>query len=227
MAEWLLGLGSVVAVSDRAQRELSQANRELLAVQEDLRRLADRDPLTALPNRRALPEVFRAVQPEGAIVLFFDLDGFKQINDRHGHLAGDACLKHFAAALRESFRPEDHVVRYAGDEFAVVARGLEVEAAQARLDDLRFRLRRSPGSVAYGFLRGPRRVAGGRPAGRGAAGRRFRHVRGQGRQARARPHRPLGLGSRAKGRGGPIPSRPPFPAVTCRRPRRRPGRRPS
>lgn len=164
VAEWLLVLGSVVAVADRSQRELRGANRELLAAQEDLRRLADRDPLTALPNRRVLPEVFRAVQPHGATILFFDLDGFKQINDRHGHLAGDACLKHFAAALREAFRPEDHVVRYAGDEFAVVARGLDPESARMRVEDLRFRLRRSPGSVAYGFSVGLAELpAGGHP----------------------------------------------------------------
>ena len=80
-AEWLLALGGVLAVSDRAQRELSSYNQRLLDAQEDLRRLVDRDPLTALANRRSLPEVFRLVQPHGATLLFFDLDGFKEIND--------------------------------------------------------------------------------------------------------------------------------------------------
>ena len=80
--EWLMMLGCVLAVSDRGRRELQDANRDLLAAQEDLRRLADRDPLTALVNRRSLPEIFRAVQPQGALLLFFDLDGFKKINDR-------------------------------------------------------------------------------------------------------------------------------------------------
>ena len=124
-AEWLLVLGCVLAVSDRGRRELQDALRDLVAAQEDLRRLADRDPLTALVNRRSLPEIFRAVQPHGALMLFFDLDGFKKINDVHGHAAGDACLKVFAAALRDSFRPDDHVIRYGGDEFLVVANGLD------------------------------------------------------------------------------------------------------
>ena len=53
----------VLAVADRAGRELQNANRDLLNAQEDLRRLVDRDPLTALVNRRSLPEIFRAVQP--------------------------------------------------------------------------------------------------------------------------------------------------------------------
>jgi diguanylate cyclase (GGDEF)-like protein len=139
-AEWVLVLGSVLAVSERSRRELQDANRDLLAAQEDLRRLADRDPLTTLVNRRSLPEIFRAVQPHGALLLFFDLDGFKRINDSQGHAAGDTCLKQFAAALRETFRPDDHVIRYGGDEFLIVANGLDAAAARARVDEVRKRM---------------------------------------------------------------------------------------
>ena len=140
-AEWLLALGAVLAISERAQRELRSYNQQLLDVQENLRRLVDRDPLTALANRRALPEVFRFVQPAGATLLFFDLDDFKQINDLHGHQTGDQCLKRFAIALRESFRPDDAVIRFAGDEFLVVARGLSAEGCEERVNRLRERLR--------------------------------------------------------------------------------------
>jgi diguanylate cyclase (GGDEF)-like protein len=136
-AEWLLVLGSVLAVSERGRRQLEDANRDLVAAQENLRRLADRDPLTGTINRRALREIFNDVQDTGAMLLFFDLDGFKKINDVHGHAAGDSCLKQFANALRESFRPDDHVVRYGGDEFLVIAPGLDGAAANARIEDLR------------------------------------------------------------------------------------------
>lgn len=134
--EWLIVLGSVLAVSERGRRQLEDANRELLTAQENLRRLADRDPLTGTINRRALREIFNDVNATGAMLLFFDLDGFKKINDLHGHAAGDSCLKLFANALRESFRPDDHVVRYGGDEFLVIAPGLDTAAATARIDDL-------------------------------------------------------------------------------------------
>jgi len=140
-AEWLLALGCVLALSERIQDELRQSNTGLLAAQEDLRRLADRDPLTALANRRQLPETFRAVRPQGALLLFFDLDGFKQINDRYGHQAGDECLRRFAGALRECFRPSDVLVRYGGDEFLVVASGLDEQGGWERVARLRDRLR--------------------------------------------------------------------------------------
>jgi len=151
-AEWLLVLGSVLAVAARAERDLQATNRELLAAQENLRMVADRDPLTTLANRRVLPEVLRAVQPAGAMLLFFDLDGFKALNDEHGHLAGDRCLREFAGALRDSFRPDDYVIRYGGDEFLVVAHGMDRAAAIARLDDLSSRVRQHhPDVPPYDF----------------------------------------------------------------------------
>ena len=140
-AEWLLALACVLALSDRVHQSLTQYNRDLLSAQEELRRLADRDPLTALVNRRSLPDIFRAVQPRGALLLFFDLDEFKSVNDRHGHQVGDDCLKRFATHLRECFRPDDALVRYAGDEFLVVASGLDVAHARDRVARLRERLR--------------------------------------------------------------------------------------
>jgi diguanylate cyclase (GGDEF)-like protein len=143
--EWLLALGCVLALSERAQRELRRYNRDLLDAQEGLRKLVDRDPLTGLANRRSLDEIFRRVRPEGATLLFFDLDDFKQVNDWHGHQAGDDCLRTFAAALGESFRSADVLVRYAGDEFLVVARGLDESQAEERIQLVRQRLGKARG----------------------------------------------------------------------------------
>jgi len=150
-AEWLIVLGSVLAVSERGRRALEASHHRLVLAQDDLRQLADRDPLTGAINRRALREIFNEVQKSGAMLLFFDLDGFKQINDVHGHAAGDDCLRLFASALKDSFRPDDHVVRYGGDEFLVIARGLDSAAARTRVDDVTQRMKRNAGPIWCGF----------------------------------------------------------------------------
>lgn len=91
-----------------------------------LRQLAERDALTGLVSRAVYQTVFlnapRAqpgVTPLGALVLF-DLDGFKQVNDRFGHAAGDACLRVAAERLALAFRDAPMVARIGGDEFAVL-----------------------------------------------------------------------------------------------------------
>lgn len=139
-AEWVIALGCVLALYRTIQQELVQSNRELLKAKEVLQELVDRDPLTGLANRRGLPAILRAVFPTGATVFFFDLNDFKEINDSYGHQAGDDCLKRFARALQSCFRPEDHVVRYAGDEFVVVAPAAEPSQLANRLELLRDRL---------------------------------------------------------------------------------------
>jgi diguanylate cyclase (GGDEF)-like protein len=153
--QWLLAMGMVIAIDARAQRELVAANSQMIEAQAGLRKLADRDPLTGLANRRALPEVLRAVQPHGAQLIFFDLNDFKKINDEHGHQAGDECLARFANALTQCFRPSDAIVRYGGDEFVVVAAGLTETAAYERADSVRARV----GSPGGGLL--PIRFAAG------------------------------------------------------------------
>lgn len=95
--------------------------------EQHLAHLALHDPLTGLPNRRALAEaldraVARAQRSGLALaVLALDLDGFKAINDRHGHPAGDVALVEVGARLRRTVRRSDVVARLGGDEFAVIA----------------------------------------------------------------------------------------------------------
>jgi diguanylate cyclase (GGDEF)-like protein/PAS domain S-box-containing protein len=91
-----------------------------------LRFLADHDPLTGLRNRRAfaqdlLVQIGRCQRyGEQAALLILDLDGFKAMNDRHGHTAGDDVLKAVSNTLMGQVRSSDLVARLGGDEFAVI-----------------------------------------------------------------------------------------------------------
>jgi len=104
---------------------------ERLAFRDQMRELALTDVLTSLPNRRAfsdrLPEgMMRARRAHQLLALFFmDLDGFKGINDRYGHEAGDELLVEFARRLQQSVRDVDTVARLAGDEFVVILENLQ------------------------------------------------------------------------------------------------------
>jgi diguanylate cyclase (GGDEF)-like protein len=97
------------------------------AVREELIRLSRRDELTGLLNRRGLLEqgallVHAAGRARKRIgVVLFDLDGLKEINDRHGHSEGDLAIRCLARALEDSFRQSDVIARMGGDEFAVVS----------------------------------------------------------------------------------------------------------
>jgi diguanylate cyclase (GGDEF)-like protein len=88
--------------------------------------LAATDPLTGCPNRRAFLErldgaIAAAGSGRRAAVCLIDLDGFKAVNDRDGHAAGDAALKAVTTALAGAVRESDTVARLGGDEFAVLA----------------------------------------------------------------------------------------------------------
>lgn len=93
--------------------------------QEHLKHMANYDPLTNLPNRNlymSLAEqllAFTKRKGSKAVVAFLDLDGFKEINDRHGHAMGDKMLKKVAARLEKQMRQSDIVARIGGDEFVI------------------------------------------------------------------------------------------------------------
>ena len=104
--------------------------------------LASTDPLTGIPNRRAFIERHTHALDAGAsehrtVVCLVDLDGFKAVNDRDGHLAGDDVLKDVAAALAGVVRDTDTVARLGGDEFAVLARTAPELTGEALAERLR------------------------------------------------------------------------------------------
>lgn len=121
--------------------EIKSLRSEQVLLQQRLREaegLADVDPLSQVLNRRGfLREMQRSMALAGrtgmaASVVFFDLNGFKQINDRHGHKAGDAVLEAVATTLRGQVRGSDSVGRLGGDEFAVLLANAGPEEARRK-----------------------------------------------------------------------------------------------
>jgi diguanylate cyclase (GGDEF)-like protein len=100
---------------------------------------AHTDPLTGLMNRRSLEEKVRGIVEEGLtyVAAYGDLDHFKQLNDVHGHDAGDQALRLFARVLRDTVRPNDLVARYGGEEFVVVLPDCQISDAYAVINRLR------------------------------------------------------------------------------------------
>jgi len=110
---------------------------------EQLENLALTDELTGLLNRRGLMgelkrELAACERDQGAagVLVMVDLNGFKQINDVHGHNAGDVYLQAVSAALLAEVRPSDVVARIGGDEFALLLRRIDPESGLARLNRL-------------------------------------------------------------------------------------------
>ncbi len=108
-----------------------------------LERLSATDDLTGLENRRGFLDHLRrhlaAARRHGetGVLAMCDLDGFKLVNDRHGHPAGDAVLCRFAELMRRNIRETDVVARFGGDEFAILLTRCNIEGGLAKIAALR------------------------------------------------------------------------------------------
>ncbi|MDJ0275242.1 GGDEF domain-containing protein [Sphingomonas sp. 2R-10] len=130
---------------EQATREASDLRRQLAEAHDDARR----DPLTALPNRRAFEEALDNREDGPFHVAMCDVDHFKTVNDQHGHPVGDRVLKAIAGTLARECA--GHLVaRYGGEEFALLLGGIDAADAQALLEqarravgERRYRLRES------------------------------------------------------------------------------------
>lgn len=126
-----------------------------------LHRESSTDPMTGLLNRRGYEAALRRAMQEARALraplalLVADLDNFKQANDQHGHLVGDAVLRAVARALREAVRSSDTICRYAGDEFVVLLPRVDEEYAMEVAGRIVERLRTVRTSGASGTLEIP------------------------------------------------------------------------
>lgn len=133
-----------------AEEELRNANAslqahvaEIEALQVQLQEQALRDPLTALFNRRYLEETLQREIAQAAragtplAIVMIDIDHFKDLNDTHGHSAGDAALQALGALLAANTRGGDVACRYGGEEFVLALPGATLEVARERAERLR------------------------------------------------------------------------------------------
>ena len=139
-----------------AGRRILAAQDELIAAREALRFQATHDPLTGLWNHgevlnildRELDRSIRSRQSVAALMI--DLDHFKEVNDRYGHLMGDAVLCEVSQRLLSCVRPYDAVGRYGGEEFLIVVPSIDLAPADALAQRIRLRLYECPLETASG-----------------------------------------------------------------------------
>jgi diguanylate cyclase len=141
-ARMLAVIGSLISVLVLVRLALLFVERDHIdaarrLAQESLERMAYQDALTQLANRtatyRALAAAIERAAPLTAtVVLFVDVDGFKQVNDEHGHEIGDRVLREIANRLRTAVRTNDVVGRHGGDEFVILLCNLPLHAARTR-----------------------------------------------------------------------------------------------
>lgn len=139
-------IAKLTAERDRLREDLAKTRDRIAA----LERLADEDALTPVANRRAFVRALRRMiafsQRYGvpASLVYFDVNNMKQINDEHGHLAGDAALCHIAGVLRDHIRSSDVVGRLGGDEFGVVLAQTDESQAHHKAAALAAAISRNP-----------------------------------------------------------------------------------
>ncbi|MBB3950407.1 GGDEF domain-containing protein [Aureimonas jatrophae] len=134
----LVDLSRALETLRRRDNERELLERERMALSERLACLASTDELTGLLNRRGFYEALsaRLAGADRAFVLV-DIDHFKQVNDRHGHAAGDHVLRSVGRVLREAAGPDQVAARYGGEEFALVLTGDAARDVLARMETLR------------------------------------------------------------------------------------------
>jgi diguanylate cyclase (GGDEF)-like protein len=152
-----------------AQRELVGLHAELRAAHRELADLAATDPLTALPNQRALAATIdaelarRPRTGRPCSLLFFDIDHFKAVNDTFGHAAGDSTLREFGEIVAGELRAVDAFGRWGGEEFVALLPGVDAREAalvaeriRAAVAAHRFGTRPAPLTVSIGVASGVR-----------------------------------------------------------------------
>jgi diguanylate cyclase (GGDEF)-like protein len=160
MAACSLSVTLLTGEMTKLRARLKAQKEELVKAVETIRILATVDELTALANRRHMNEVLakeerRSGTGQATCIALLDIDFFKQINDRHGHDAGDEVLRSFAAAARAELRSGDVLARWGGEEFLLMLPDTGEDAAAAVVERIRARV----GALQVEGVSGGRRIS--------------------------------------------------------------------
>jgi diguanylate cyclase (GGDEF)-like protein len=134
---------NLLAILSGRVRQNTQAIADAARLQHVFQQAATVDGLTGLRNRRWMDETFTRQlertlhEGRAASLMMLDVDGFKRLNDAHGHLVGDATLCRIARVLSDHLRPQDLLARYGGDEFALLLPDADIEEAVRTAERLR------------------------------------------------------------------------------------------
>jgi diguanylate cyclase (GGDEF)-like protein len=137
----VLAFAAMAMWSEGQIDRIREVSTELDHLRREARQTRDLDRLTGLLNQAALE---RRVEPPGqfpGVVAVCDMDNFKDVNDRHGHLVGDEILRNIGSLLQASIRHEDEAYRWGGDEFVILFHNSRAELAQKRMGEIEARLR--------------------------------------------------------------------------------------
>jgi diguanylate cyclase (GGDEF)-like protein len=153
----IAGQVSVILEKSRMYEQLVEHNRTLLERTHRLEEMASHDALTGALNRRALDDLLAervAHASRGGLlgVIMADIDHFKEINDRHGHAAGDYALQEFVHRLSSTLRKGDAVGRYGGEEFLIVIDDLDGAALLRTAERLRASVAQTPFDLGLAAL---------------------------------------------------------------------------
>jgi diguanylate cyclase (GGDEF)-like protein len=141
-----LALSALLEKLDDTQHQLEQNQKKL----QEIESLVDVDTLAPIPNRRAFMRRLHWVismhdrYQHPSSIVYFDLNGFKAINDDYGHAAGDAAIRHVAEILISQKRDSDFMARLGGDEFAILMYYAEEKDARKRAKSIAEKIRSTP-----------------------------------------------------------------------------------
>jgi diguanylate cyclase (GGDEF)-like protein len=136
-----LAFSAMAMWSESQIDRIKELGAELDHVRRETRQSLDLDRLTGLLNQAALATRVENPGDFAGVVVVLDMDNFKDINDRYGHLVGDEILRNIGNLLQSSIRHEDEAFRWGGDEFVVLFQNQRAEIARKRMEEIELRLK--------------------------------------------------------------------------------------